>query len=134
MDIKKLNKKRKQKAELLARLPPGELKEIDLSRQPFIPKDMTKAYANNRYVVMVYEKINTTHGEATRVMVQKHDDTPIVHHWAEMQKIKNEIFGEETVAVEYYPKESELINEHNIYWLWIYPDGVLPIPITVKQK
>lgn len=63
-------------------------------------------------------------------MIQKHDDTPIQQHWATIQKIKNEIFGEETTAVEYYPAKSNLIDDHNIYWLWIFPDGALPIPIV----
>jgi len=34
----------------------------------------------------------------------------------------------ETTAVEYYPAKSELVDEANIYWLWIFPEGVLPIP------
>jgi hypothetical protein len=46
-----------------------------------------------------------------------------------MQRIKNEIFGPETWAVEYYPSQSKLQDIHNIYWLWIYPGEVLPIPI-----
>ena len=34
--------------------------------------------------------------------------------------------AEETTAVEYYPAQSELIDDHNIYWLWIFPNDVLP--------
>jgi hypothetical protein len=77
---------------------------------------------------MVYDNSPVSTGTAIRVMVQKHDDTPILKHWSEMQKIKNEVFGEETTAVEYYPPKSKLIDDHNIYWMWIFPDGVLPIP------
>ena len=79
-------------------------------------------------MVMVYDKSRVTTGFAIRVMVQKHDDTPIFNHWKEMYKIKNEIFGEETTAIEYYPAKSELIDDHNIYWMWIFEEGVLPIP------
>ena len=63
------------------------------------------------------------------VRVQKHDDLPIPNHWREMMNIKNEIFGEEATAVEYYPAKSKLQDLHNIYWFYIFPDGVLPIPI-----
>ena len=96
----------------------------------FIPRGMTRAFINTRYVVMVYDNSPVTTGTAIRVMVQKHNDTPILNHWSEMQKIKNEIFGEETIAVEYYPAKSQLIDDHNIYWFWIFPENVLPIPLT----
>jgi hypothetical protein len=81
---------------------------------------------------MVYNNSLVSTGTAIRVMVQKHNDTPIVNHWSEMQKIKNEIFGEETTAIEYYPAKSQLIDDHNIYWFWIFPEGVLPIPNVGK--
>jgi hypothetical protein len=64
-----------------------------------------------------------------QVLIQKIDNTPSLNHWSEIQKIKNELFGEETTAVEYYPAQSELIDNHNIYWIWIYPAGILPIPV-----
>lgn len=91
------------------------------------PVWMTRCYRNNRYMVMIDDFKLTTHGGAVCAMVQAIDAMPIPNHWAEMQRIKNEIFGPETVAVEYYPAESKLINDHNIYWLWIFPDGILPV-------
>lgn len=109
--------------------PVTKFEQIDLSKAPFIPKGMTRAFRNTRYTVMVYDFEPTTKGTAIKVMVQKHDDTPILRHWSEMQKIKNEIFGEETTAVEYYPAQSKLIDVHNIYWFWIFPNDQLPIPI-----
>jgi hypothetical protein len=104
--------------------------EIDLSKvnHTKVPKGMTRAFRNTRYMVMVYDGILTTHGGAIRVMVQKHDDTPIMNHWAQMFAIKNEIFGTETTAVEYYPAKSRLLDDHNIYWMFIYPENILPIP------
>ncbi len=110
--------------------PITKFEKIDLSTASFIPKGMTRAFKNTRYVVMVYDNSPVTTGTAIRVMIQKHNDTPILNHWSEIQKIKNEIFGEETVAVEYYPAKSQLIDDHNIYWIWIFPENVLPIPLT----
>lgn len=75
---------------------------------------------------MVYDNMITDKCLATKALVQTWDDRPIVNHWREMQRIKNEIFGEETVGIEFYPKESELVDNFNIYWMWIFPDGVLP--------
>jgi hypothetical protein len=106
----------------------GEFKEIDLAVNPH-PSWMKRAFMNNRYVVMIDDNAKTDKGIALKAMIQKHDDTPIVNHWSEIQAIKNELFGSESVGIEYYPKESELINDHNIYWLWIFPEGVLPMPL-----
>lgn len=102
---------------------------IDLAKHNH-PSWMTRAYKNNHFVVMIDDNCPTTAGNAIRVMVQKHNDTPLINHWATMQSIKNEIFGKETVAIEYYPKESELVDHHNIYWMWIFPDNVIPNPLT----
>lgn len=108
--------------------PVTKFKEIDLSLSPYVPKGMTRAFRNTRYTVMIYDNAETTHGPAINILVQRLNNTPIPDHWKELQKIKNEIFGPETTAVEYYPAESQLIDDKNIYWLWIFPEGVLPIP------
>lgn len=107
--------------------PVTNFEQVDLYTAPFVPKGMTRAFRNTRFTVMVYDYTVTTHGFATKALIQKHDDTPILNHWAEIQKIKNEIFGKEVTAIEYYPAESNLINDHNIYWIWIFPEQVLPI-------
>ena len=109
--------------------PVTKFTQVDLSSAPFVPKGMTRAFRNTRYTVMVYDNSKVTTGIATRIMVQRHDDNPILNHWSEMQKIKNEIFGRLVTAVEYYPSEMDLIDEHNIYWMWIFPPGVLPLPV-----
>lgn len=96
---------------------------------PGFPDFATRAFSNNKYLVTVDDNSTTTHGPAIRAMVQKFDDTPILNHWSEMQKIKNELFGKETMAIEYYPAESQLRNTHNIYWLWIFPPGVIPMAL-----
>lgn len=122
-----LTKARKQKANELFKKPPGKLELCDLSIASFIPKGMTRAYRNNRYTVMVYDNTQTDKGIlATKALIQKHDDMPIANHWKELQAIKNEIFGEEVTGIEYYPKQSKLQDLHNIYWLWVFPDGVIP--------
>ena len=104
-------------------------KQINLTEQGYAPEGMTRAYSDMKYVVMVYDGFDTSHGKAIRVMVRNSNETPIEFHWQTMQMIKNDIFGKEVMAVEYYPKESELIDFKNIYWFWIFPEGVLPVPI-----
>lgn len=123
-------RERKLAAKKEFKKPVTKFEKVDLMSARFVPNGMTRAFRNTRYTVMVYDNSPTSKGNAIRVMVQKHDDTPILFHWREMQKIKNEIFGEEVTAIEYYPSQSNLIDDHNIYWFWIFPSGILPIPIT----
>lgn len=120
--------KRQQRleAQKLLKKPETEFVQIDLSERPFVPKGMTRAFRNNRFTVMVYDNCPTTHGPATKVLIRNHTCTPIVNHWREIQRIKNEIFGQEVTAVEYFPAESELIDTHNIYWIFLFPEGVIP--------
>jgi len=120
-------KGRRKAAKELFKLSPGKLEQIDLSEVSKIPSGMTRAFKNNRFVVMIFDNTQTTHGVATRALIQRADDQPIPNHWREIQAIKNEIFGPETVGVEYYPAESKVQDSHNIYWLWIYPPGIIPL-------
>ncbi len=125
------DRERRKAAERKFKKPVTKFEPIDLTTAPYVPPGMTRAWRNTRYTVMVFDNhpadINHHRITATRIMIQKHNNTPFVNHWSEIQKIKNEIFGAEVTAVEYYPAESELINDKNIYWIWIFPEGVLPL-------
>ena len=50
--------------------------------------------------------------------------------WAVKQEIKNELFGENRVAIEVFPKEKHLVDMCDVYHLWIFPkDFDLPFGI-----
>lgn len=123
------NKIQRSAAKKLLNKPKGKLELIDFNESP-APDWMTRAYRNNRYVVMIEDDVQMTGGvTAIKAMVQRHDDKPIPNHWREMQSIKNEIFGKEAIAAEYYPPESKLTDKANIYWLWVFPNDGLPVAI-----
>ena len=42
-----------------------------------------------------------------------------------VRKIKNEIFGDEYIALEVFPRESELVDEANMYHLWVFKNTKL---------
>jgi len=123
MDSKR---QRRLAAQKLLKQAEGKFEPIDLEGRPFVPPGMTRAFRNNRYTVMIYDNYPTDKSPATLALIQNHFDAPIVNHWRELQRIKNEIFGPQVTAVEYYPAESELIDDNNIYWLVVFEDGVLP--------
>lgn len=41
--------------------------------------------------------------------------------WDDLQRIKNEVLGEESCAVEFYPPEAKLANSANARHLWTVP-------------
>ncbi len=123
------SKIQKAAAKKLLKKPAGKLIALDLTTRRH-PHWMTRAYSNNRYVVMINDNAKMTKGvTAVKAMVQRHDDKPIKNHWRELQNIKNELFGQETTAIEYYPAESKLEDLANIYWLWLLPENTLPISV-----
>ena len=58
--------------------------------------------------------------------IYRHDGGRLQSHWQDLQKIKNELVGDEFEAVEIYPKESRLKDGENSYHLWV-PIG-WPLP------
>lgn len=52
--------------------------------------------------------------------VRRHDQKPM--GWAELQRTKNQILGEEILAIQIYPKTSKLVDQANMYHLWAFHD------------
>lgn len=51
----------------------------------------------------------------------KRFDKKVLHDWRDLQRIKNELIGEDAEAVELYPSESRLVDTSNEYHLWCIP-------------
>lgn len=43
--------------------------------------------------------------------------------WREKQRIKDELMGKDRMAIEVYPRDSELIDAADMYHLWVFPVG-----------
>ena len=54
-----------------------------------------------------------------RLTIKRSDREPI-RAWRVLQDIKNAIMGEKSVAIEIYPKESEVTDTGNLYHLWVF--------------
>lgn len=57
--------------------------------------------------------------------VRRHDDEPVHPGWAAMQKIKNRLLedGDQRFAIEQYPPAELVIDNYNLYHLWVMPLG-----------
>lgn len=56
-----------------------------------------------------------------------------VRNWRHLQAIKNEVAGEDRVAVEIFPPEEHLVDTSNEYHLWVLPKGV-DIPFAWHER
>lgn len=75
-------------------------------------------FQNNKFIVFVSNNIERKGRKYTRVMVRR-SDSKAIYSWQDLFKIKNELFGEETEAIQFFPPKSELVDSANLYWFWI---------------
>jgi len=79
-------------------------------------------WMNNLY------QVNIAYGEdIIHLSIKRRDKRPI-HNWRQLQRIKNELVGEEYEAVEIYPAESRLVDTSNQYHLWVFTDPKFRLP------
>lgn len=82
---------------------------------------VTATFSNSLYYVVVFEH-PTECGLVKQLQVSRHDRQPI-RSWGDMQRVKNEIAGEDAVAVEVYPAQRDVVDHAHAYHLWILPPG-----------
>jgi hypothetical protein len=86
---------------------------------------------NSRYVVLQCHPQATEWGDVTRLMVRRNDNNPTVP-WSDLQRVKNEIMGEDRVAIQVHPPVDELVDDAHIFHLWVLPEGFcLPFGLKV---
>lgn len=83
--------------------------------------EMDRCWSKDRKYVVMSRIVNTKIGEVEHLCVRNRDNTDI--EWSEKQRIKNELFGKKRTAIEVFPSEDRLIDEANMYHLWVLPDG-----------
>jgi len=92
-------------------------------------QQIPEMWKNDRYTAIV-----NRHSVDRSVMhiSFRRNDRKAVHDWRDIQRIKNDIAGEETEALELYTAESRLVDESNQYHLWCFPPGER-IPIGYNE-
>jgi len=84
-------------------------------------RNLQTAYLNDFYSVQVYH-VETDWGQVTHAIVREHEERE--PPWRDLQRIKNELFGSERVAVQVYPRVTEVVDQANLYHLWLLPVGM----------
>ncbi|MCZ8516830.1 hypothetical protein O9H85_31595 [Paenibacillus filicis] len=83
--------------------------------------EMNKAFSDGKYAVMT-RTIETEWGTIEHACMRNAVNSDIP--WAEKQRIKNELFGPDRTAIEVFPAEVDLVDEANMYHIWILPRGM----------
>jgi hypothetical protein len=86
---------------------------------------------NSRYQVSLYFQVHPEFGEMAHLSI-KTLDRAAHHDWRDLQRIKNELCGEQCDAVEIYPAESKLVDSANQYHLWVFRSYHLPFGFQTR--
>jgi hypothetical protein len=86
-----------------------------------MPPGLQRACLNAVYSVLFYRK-ESPWGTVDHLMIRRHDEGTSVS-WADKQRIKDELIGVDRVAVEVYPARADLVDDANMYHLWVLPEG-----------
>lgn len=89
-----------------------------LLKLPSAPPDLIDAWCNDHFAVQLFELDGLQW-----LSVSKHTEGTSPLTWAELQRIKSELVGPEREAVQVFPRESELVDQAEMYHLWLYPAG-----------
>ena len=83
-------------------------------------QDVRWTMANDLYAVLC-RPVQTDAGEVIHCAIRtaSHLEPP----WRDKQRIKNELFGKERVAVEVMPPEEKLVDGADMYHIWVFPEG-----------
>ena len=91
-----------------------------LARYPAVQRVRMIA-RNDFYIVQVFDVV-TTIGVVTHLAIRGIDD----HReppWRDMQRIKNELVGETLEAVHVCPRQTDLVDQADMYHLFVLPAG-----------
>jgi hypothetical protein len=83
------------------------------------------------YLVLVFGR-DTEWGEVTHLAIRRADESTDIS-WSAKQAIKDRVVGPSRTAVEVFPAASELVNQANMYHLWVLPSG-MSLPFSIKRR
>lgn len=82
------------------------------------PNYPDQVFKNNLYIVQVFNNVNRF-GRIYKKLIIRRSDSEVVRDFSTLQRIKNEILGENVEAIQFFPRENELTDVANLYWLWV---------------
>ena len=72
-------------------------------------------------------------GKIICLSIKRRDKAPI-HDWRDLQAIKNQLVGPDCEAFELYPAESRKVDTTNQYFLWVFLDPQVRLPVGFRER
>lgn len=91
--------------------------------------EIREARANNLYAVLVRPLRDEDGQQVYHLAIRT--ASQLEPPWRDLQRIKNELFGDEATAVQVMPPQSELVDAADMYHIWILPKR---LPFTLKRS
>jgi hypothetical protein len=90
-------------------------------------REVRSAWANNLYAVLIRPLKDANGAEVIHFAIRT--ASQLEPPWRDMQRIKNEICGAESTAVSVMPPMTELIDDADMYHLWVLGQ---PLPFSLS--
>ena len=95
------------------------------------PPDTLIAYWISRHFTVQEHRKHCRWGTITLLFITKNDQTPVTR-WADVQNIKTDICGPDSVAIEVYPSEEEMPEMAGYKQIFVLPEG-FELPFKLGQ-
>lgn len=83
---------------------------------------------HNTILAVLHRTVKTEWGPVEHLAIRNATSTDIP--WAVKQRVKDELIGTDRIALEVFPKTNELVDDANMYHIWVMPaDFTLPFTI-----
>lgn len=80
-----------------------------------------KVHRNGWIAVLERPINNTPLGPVTHLAIRTATNAELT--WSELQRLKNELMGEDRMAIQVYPRQADLIDAADMYHLWVFEPG-----------
>jgi len=106
-----------------------------LERAPAM-RDIVRAVRNDFWIVQEFF-VRTDLGVVTHLMIRSVADAGrgigLEPSWQDLQRIKNELCGPDTEAVQVYPRQGDVIDQVDMYHLFVLPPA-WPLPFGLHRE
>lgn len=92
-------------------------------------REVRSTWANDLYVVLIRPFEDANGDEVIHLAIRT--ASSLEPPWRDMQRIKNEICGAESTAVQVMPPASELVDEADMYHMWVVSNR---LPFTLAYR
>lgn len=117
----------------------ANLKEIPRAEWPYNPDTgnhkIVRAYKNAEVCVLEYH-LKIWYGFRRlkiRHLAFRTATGAMLNRFYDLMSIKNQICGEDCVAVQVYPKDSEIVDDADMTHIFCFPKG-FNLPLTLRRK